>query len=364
MEVRRVPPLYEQLATVLEDAIMRGAFPEGRLPVERALSEKYQVSRAVVNGAMGLLEKKGLILRQSRRGGTLIRRDIAKFRKAKPLILVVYARSRMAELRHSNMSSMIIEHLLQRADELGYQVEVHPYADSESWPMKVISTSSSLVGGVTFLHADAELLRRVFTAGQKIVSVDHCIYVPGGGMPCPDVCYVESDNFDAGLQVGKLLRGQGHRKVALYGFNVPEYPTCQERLAGLQEGGIPMDPQYVIHTDGEETRIADCVQAGVTAIVAYNDHDAIICLNRLMRAGFRVPEDVSLITFDNIHPLLDELSPRISAMEMPVRNMAEAVWEYLVGEEDPAPRVRRLPYALIQKESVCSRPGPALRGKA
>ncbi len=351
MQIKRVAPLYEQLASLIEDAVRQGAFPDGRLPVERDLSEKYNVSRGVVNAALALLEERKIVMRPSRRAGTLVCGDAAKFIKAKPVILVTYSRERLASLRHSNMYGMIIEILAQKADTAGLRLELHPYAEEDSWSLKILSMGGNLAGCLTFLHSDACMVRELFPRNIPVVSVDHCILLGKGERARRAVHYISADNRAAGQVAGGHLKKFGHRRLALYGFDNIEYPTCRDRLEGIRDSGIEIAECGLLPSGGDES-LYETIKAGASAIVAYNDHDAIICLNRLMKLGLKVPDDVSIITFDDIHPLLEELSPKICAMRMPVREMAEEAWRRLAGEcAEKAPSAV-LPYSLASRESV------------
>ena len=67
-------PLYYQLELALRQAIEAGQFPDGRLPTERELVERYAVSRLTVRAALRRLEDDGLIDRRRARG-TFVRPD-------------------------------------------------------------------------------------------------------------------------------------------------------------------------------------------------------------------------------------------------------------------------------------------------
>ncbi len=61
-------PLYYQIEVALRRAIESGQLPEGKLPTEEELVERYQVSRMTVRSALGRLEEDGLIERRRGRG--------------------------------------------------------------------------------------------------------------------------------------------------------------------------------------------------------------------------------------------------------------------------------------------------------
>jgi GntR family transcriptional regulator len=70
-------PKYQQLKTILLDAINRGAFPQGELlPTERELEERFRVSRITVRQALRDLVNGGYLRREAGRGTFVIRADI------------------------------------------------------------------------------------------------------------------------------------------------------------------------------------------------------------------------------------------------------------------------------------------------
>jgi len=112
----------------------------------------------------------------------------------------------------------------------------------------------------------------------------------------------------ARLAVEHLI-GLGHRAIAFLGGPVGN-ADATERLAGYREalvaGGLPLNRHFELAGDFSEE---SGVQAGAkvaalvpqpTAIFAANDAMAIGCLAALRERGLRVPEDVSLVGFDDV----------------------------------------------------------------
>ena len=120
--------------------------------------------------------------------------------------------------------------------------------------------------------------------------------------------YIDNDNLLAGQEATEYLYSLGHRKIAYVGS---EYSLLfsAERKAGYQmalaKHDLPFVPEYCIEV--EQTSL-DCVeQFGAllerperpTAIVASDDILAT-ALNRIcVKQGFSVPEDLSIVSFNN-----------------------------------------------------------------
>jgi LacI family transcriptional regulator len=98
-----------------------------------------------------------------------------------------------------------------------------------------------------------------------------------------------------------------------------------------------------------------------TALVARNDLSAIGAIQAFQEAGISVPGEVSVIGFDSTE-ICDCVSPRVSAVEIPLREISARGVELLVrqidrGPEDDmnaAPECIILPTRIVQRESTAS----------
>jgi LacI family transcriptional regulator len=137
-----------------------------------------------------------------------------------------------------------------------------------------------------------------------IVFVD---YIPNRGKYSAVLIDNESGAFDA---VSHLIN-QGHQKIAFLGGDV-SHPSMSERLMGykkaLQEHGIAIKKQLIVE-DEPETAFENGYQAAErllnnqvkpTAIFACNDAMAIGCIKFLKENNIQIPEDISVVGFDDI----------------------------------------------------------------
>lgn len=112
---------------------------------------------------------------------------------------------------------------------------------------------------------------------------------------------IKSDHFDGGVQAGRYLKSRGHREVLCIADN----NTCMdlERYTGLKSEipdaelmVIPMEQgaRNVFYTEHlEEIK-------KYTAVFAVSDHYAMDLIQFLKSAGLSVPEDMSVVGFDNV----------------------------------------------------------------
>lgn len=91
-----------------------------------------------------------------------------------------------------------------------------------------------------------------------------------------------------------------------------------------------------------------------TALIAFNDVTAIGAIRAFREAGLRVPEDISVVGFDDIESA-GYLTPSLTTLRQPLEQMGELAAEHLIGiidrGEQPLSEVLVDP-ALIEREST------------
>ncbi|WP_341678363.1 substrate-binding domain-containing protein [Niveibacterium sp. SC-1] len=137
---------------------------------------------------------------------------------------------------------------------------------------------------------------------------------------------IRLNNEMGGYMATHHLLELGHRTIA-HIAGIADHPDAVERLAGyrraLDEAGIPFDPDLVVQGDFRESGgvvgIAQLLERSrlFTAIFAANDQTAYGARLALYRKGIRVPEDVSLIGFDDL-PASVYTTPPLTTVRQPV----------------------------------------------
>lgn len=177
--------------------------------------------------------------------------------------------------------------------------------------------------------------------------------------------YVKSDNVDGARMAMEYLLRLGHRRVVLVPGNTAELSGA-ERLLGCQQGlakaGVPLDPD-LIRVSGWSTGEAYTTAATLldqrrdfTAIVAGSDLMALGVLRALHERGIRVPEDVSVIGFDDVD-ICRFMEPPLTTVHQNRMMMSQSAVQKLIkmieDGEPPSPLV--VPMQLIARAST----GPA-----
>jgi LacI family transcriptional regulator len=124
-------------------------------------------------------------------------------------------------------------------------------------------------------------------------------YVNEGNIPS-----IVIDNFYSGYAVTNLLVANGHKEIGFVG-NIMTTSSIQDRFLGfyrsLLEHRLTVNYDYLISDRNDDGHLIDLVlpEKLPTAYVCNNDEVAFRLVQALNEQGIRVPEDVSIVTFDN-----------------------------------------------------------------
>ena len=197
-------------------------------------------------------------------------------------------------------------------------------------------------GLVCFADLPAEAMREV--RGQRVPAVFVNVSprdagsddAPRGrGLPGHEWPQVhEDDAVGAELAVRHLI-DLGHRRIAYYagrGGN-PHRSVAIRRdtyLRTMADAGLKADEPFVGPVDAFVDRTLGSPY-GATAVIDYEHWSAIRVLQRLWRLGVRVPDDLSVVTFNEVYPV-DAVCPPLTTVAAPAVEMAAATIDLLLGE--------------------------------
>ncbi len=176
---------------------------------------------------------------------------------------------------------------------------------------------------------------------------------------------IHVEDRKGGYLAAKHLLDKGHRRIAFVSTPT-EYPgVMQERYRGycdaLREHGIPPDSSQLIVTEnvfyeqGVEAgkRIAASGQ-GITGVIAVADVLAFGLMEGLRASGLRVPEDVSIIGFDNL-PECRYSYPKLTSISQHLEEKAECAGECLFAmlhDKTITTGNRTVNVGLVERQSV------------
>lgn len=352
--------MYEALAERLRRSIRRGDFQPGQLlGSEHELARQQSISRMTVRRASEILVSEGLIERRPGRGLYVRSGSVGT-----TLVQVVAGNLQWEP------SLQVSRGVQQVARQRGIQVQLYDAHGDELLDLEMLRRlpSGSAKGAVIvslhgpqFNEAVYELRSKRFPfvlADQRL----HDIEVPS----------VTADNYAGGYAAGKLLLSKGHRRIAFVGDLVAS--TVMDRLSGLRDAfadaAVAFDRGLVVDLLAEKDRLGDWsahIEKAVsdlmgrptppTAIFFSCDGVARPGFRALLQMGVRVPDDVSIVGFDDDATIAEWLSPGLTTVRQPFTQMGEAAIELLCKLiADPMAKVehRTLPVQLIERGSVAN----------
>ncbi len=204
-------------------------------------------------------------------------------------------------------------------------------------------------------------LREVLADGHPVVIVDRPLRDIDADM-------VVSDNYSGGSQGAQHLLSLGHTRIGVL-LGGLDRETVRLRLSGvedtLKQHGLTLDSNLLFTSGDNEpgTGYLGAQQLFETdeppsAIFAFNDLMALGALNYIQTHGLRVPEQVSVLGFDNI-AIASYTMPSLTTIAQPKyelgRIAAQMLLEHLEGTDPHTPRQIVLPTQLVVRGST----GPA-----
>jgi LacI family transcriptional regulator len=172
---------------------------------------------------------------------------------------------------------------------------------------------------------------------------------------------VITDNEAGAYQATTYLIENGHRRIAIVGSLPRSYPSIQERRSGylraMSEHGL--EPHFVdchLYPDAAVPATVAYLEKypEITAIFSCNDEVAIGVMNAMQALRKSVPQELSIIGFDNI-ALAQHVTPALTTMRVDKRGMGRLAAQLLLNrlEHPEAGQVCAvIRPSLIERESV------------
>jgi LacI family transcriptional regulator len=174
-------------------------------------------------------------------------------------------------------------------------------------------------------------IKSLYDQGLPIVCIDR--YFEDLEIP-----YVSTDNYDGAFSATKHLIENGHKAIACI-QGVEESTPNRLRIKGfidaMQESGLNsfnvVGDDFSIQNGYLETKLLLQQKEKPTAIFTLSNTIALGCMNALLEENIRIPDEISLITFDD-HPYLDYLSTPLSCIAQPVSSISKIAIKLLLSK--------------------------------
>jgi DNA-binding LacI/PurR family transcriptional regulator len=343
-------PQYSRIVLAVQDRIARGEWKTGEaLPNRNLLCKEFGTTRVTLDKAILQLVQSG-VLTSAKGSGTYVAPPEAaaerQSRKALPLQVGVVLGSQTPE--DAGNDDVYFGPMLRgiMAGLSGRQVQAH-YAHLTASKYLSFFREGKLNGllVVTPPRTDHAALRAMFEAKVPFVAVS----TSASGTVGSDFACVDAANEDGGASAARHLLALGHTRIACVNLAL-SHANQVDRMHGFQNAlavfGIPSDPDLIL--SGSEYDVnrwdgdLDAWLEGLTrkrklptAIFACDYRMTLETLAALRRAGLSIPQDVSVIGFDDFLSA-GLLTPPLTTIRQPVQAIGQrAAQRLLEGLSNP-----------------------------
>jgi LacI family transcriptional regulator len=225
--------------------------------------------------------------------------------------------------------------------------------------------SSHKVDGVILIGMISTPLKTL----ERILAEEIPAVLANNDTPLPTLDQVLIESHHGGYLAGQYLLSLNHRHIGCITLFQP-YSYVSERIVGfrqaLAEGGIELSTESFAMGNGRYESGYEAMQEllqrcpDLTAVFVFNDMMALGAMKALHDQGLRVPEDLSIIGFDNIL-YSSAFEPALTTIAQPIAAIGQECIARLlerIDQPEKPPTHVTLPVELIERSSC--RPLPAL----
>ncbi len=337
-------PLHIRLAhRIRADYLPVGTKADGkRLPTERELEEKYHVSRPTIAKALSLLVAEGLIYRRQG-SGTYTRPQIPSLMSDEKRLIGI-----VAPTSNATVILDLFDGVERTALQAGYRVLLSSSGQNYEREKQVVGELIQDGASAIVLYPMSRTVQQLADDYLLTEWLDFPIVLVDIATPSQGRNQVVFDNYRLGYDMTMHLLNQGHRDIAMM-TPVDDYyhVSTMERIRGHEKAymkvGVPIHREwpYRIHHWGEENdafpAFSKWVKAWekggrkITAFIAYEDDTAIEVIMACQQLGIRVPEDLTVVGFDN-SPFARHFQPAFTSSSPDFVRMGEIAAELVLGQ--------------------------------
>ena len=251
----------------------------------------------------------------------------------------------------------------------GHGMNISLFVPSRDAPSDVyheMLTDNRSVAGMLLIgtRVDDPAIAECRAAGAPFVVINNSV-------ADPDVSYVDCDNVSGAADATRHLIRLGHTRIAFI-TGPPVSSNAKDRRTGYERAlagaGLALDESLVADGRVEEQGGREAMRALLaqgprpTAVFAANDMMALGAMKTIRREGFRVPEDIAVIGFDDI-PISQYIEPSLTTVHQPMYQIGRRAAETLAaqvlnGRDETAATRHILRTRLVIRESCGARRPP------
>ncbi len=345
-------PLYKQIKNdILQQIATEGLAAGDTLPTRMELATKYNTARATVDRALQELSREGVVSGTNGKRTTVVSPNAALMR-----IVVVW---KPTDARLSRKSGEFFGDLTSGIEQAcaDLQLEVHfRTAETDDCEQVMQETGARGLLALRPQYSDCVVLEHLRDKGIAVVAVP-------GILEEHKLPSLSSDNFMGIRQAVDHLVELGHHSIGYVSLQatVPDqFERIQAWFSAMQQHHLPINPGTVClaHENTDESYVQVlkdwCSNATMpTAFIAGDFLMALSLLNVLQEAGIRVPEDISIVCYDD-PPAAAHVAPPLTVVRQSIPTLGQRAVENLVAliKGQAVPASERIPTEFIVRKST------------
>jgi GntR family transcriptional regulator, arabinose operon transcriptional repressor len=368
---------YQKIADDLLDKIETGDLPPGsRLPTEADLGKAYGVSRITVIHAVRILQNRNLVYR-IRGSGTFVAKRGSGSLSARPSSEGMPFVSAVFPQGEESGAHKILVGIEGECSRAGINVTIHNSKNKPGLEHDILLSmlEKGCAGGIVYpcFHSyNVDAYSELVVKGFPFVLIDRRIEFLR-------VPFIACDNVSSMMEMVRLVISRGHRTVGFFCNCLEVITSERDRYKGYCDAhmtaglGVKQELVYNIYRDFRDLSSSfDWTEQMVlgaasdaldyyaslkdrpSCIVAVNDHLAMALLRAALDKGLKVPADLSVTGFDDLHAAA-HLEVPITTMRQPFEKIgveaARVLLGMVLGRSGPQSEVL-LPAQIVLRQSL------------
>lgn len=317
-------PKYIQVRNKIIESIKSGRL-SGKLPGERVLALEYNVSYMTIRKAISNLEEDGILHKFTTKGTFVSNNRITP--KA-TLNIGFFLDAEIKEGISSPYYSLVFNALEKEVKKHGYNLTMFSNIDD----LNPLNNQKKIDGVIITCFPRLENKIQELKQLIPIILIDNISLDKS-------ISSVTIDNFNSSREATNHLIELGHKRIAFIS-GLLNSDVCRDRLSGyksaLENSDIELDSKLIYKGDysyesGEKgAKQLLSIANPPSAIVCANDSMAIGAMKVIRESGFNIPEDISVVGFDDID-VSSRVFPSLTTIAVPINIMAEEAIKMLIS---------------------------------
>ena len=353
-------PKYMIIAEKIRGDILSGQFPPGsKLPPDEVIAKAYGINKRTVASGMAQLVAEGLITRAPGRGSIVVRQKVVD-RHTDAVCCITWSTGDLFDTLQTEITTATLKRgfypvwipytLFQKGVDYPEDRQLCQFMEYTINSMP----HGMLIYGERFIPYDM-LERNLAKCGNLVFVWDysHTKEIPAK--------YVLVDYEAAARKAVELFQKNGHKKITLlttpvddiekYVRKPSQYRYHKALENACADAGLEYDPEIpkmLWYEKPMEEVFRTIQRRKITAAAMSSDSTyAVNCKETIEKLNIRIPEDLSLIGFYNIH----KIAPTLTSFDVQIHKIATLSAEMLFEKNDEVKKIMIVP-ELIERNSV------------